>query len=72
MRAACAAHIEPALAEILDEPIVVMLMLRDGVERQDVEQLCRSIAERRLPTHSAGSAGAQAQMKGSPRFTAAV
>ncbi len=72
MRAPPAEDSEPTLAELLDEPIIVMLMLRDGVERQDVEQLLRRVAELRLSMGGTGSGSAQALQRGPARFTVAA
>jgi len=72
VRAPPAEDSEPTLAELLDEPIIVMLMLRDGVERQDVEQLLRRVAELRLSMGGTGSGSAQALQRGPARFTVAA
>lgn len=39
---------EPSLKEILDEPIVRMLMERDGVRRVDVERIVTGLDRRFL------------------------
>jgi len=40
---------EASLREMLDDPIMHLVMARDGVSRQEVEDLIRSLRERREP-----------------------
>ena len=49
------AGIEPALSEVLDDPIVHLLMARDGVTRGDLELLIEWVRQNRLAVQPVAS-----------------
>ncbi len=49
------AGIEPALSEVLDDPIVHLLMARDGVTRGDLELLIEWVRQNRLTVQPVSS-----------------
>jgi hypothetical protein len=49
------AGIEPALSEVLDDPIVHLLMARDGVTRGNLELLIEWVRQNRLAVQSVAS-----------------
>lgn len=55
---------QPSLDEMLDDPIVRLLMKRDGVTRQQVEDLMRSLRKSHAPDDSSGAALPEQQPSG--------
>ncbi len=51
------AGIEPALSEVLDDPMVHLVMARDGVTRNDLELLIEWVRQNRLAVQSVASQG---------------
>jgi hypothetical protein len=51
------AGVEPALSEVLNDPIVHLLMGRDGVTREALELLIQKVRQDRLAVQSAAGRG---------------
>lgn len=49
--------VEPALSEVLDDPIVQLLMARDGVTREALELLIQQVRQDRLAVPSVPGRG---------------
>ncbi len=57
MKSYAVAGVEPALSEVLDDPIVHLVMARDGVTRNDLELLIEWVRQNRLAVQSVAGQG---------------
>lgn len=57
MESYAVAGVEPALSEVLDDPIVHLLMARDGVTRSDLELLIEQVRQNSSAVQSVAGQG---------------